>query len=439
MTAQNQTTRLDRTWRAAWLASLPQVKINAFLDDLNPQELRFLAHDWRFWARDSQWPPAGAWTTWLILGGRGAGKTRAGAEWIAGEVRAGRAGRIALVGESYADAREVMVEGPSGLRALGPDHAKPRYEATRRRLLWSNGAVAVVHSASDPEGLRGPQFDAAWSDEAAKWPDAEAAWSMLQFGLRLGTKPRQVVTSTPRAVPLIRNLLADDDVMVTRATTYDNRANLADAFFSAVIKTYEGTRLGRQELNGELLEDDPGALWTRTLIERCRTPAAPAFARVVVGVDPPASSGVGADECGIVVAGLGVDDHVYVIADRSRARAKPAAWARRVAEAYENFDADRVIAEVNQGGEMVVSVLHQVAPTLPVRQVLATRGKKVRAEPVAALYEQGRVSHLAPLPELEDQMCNFAGRGKSPDRLDALVWAITDLMRSAGDPAIRRL
>ncbi len=375
----------------------------------------------------------------MILGGRGAGKTRAGAEWIAEEVRAARAGRIALVGESYADAREVMVEGTSGLRALGPDHAKPRYEATRRRLLWPNGAVASLHSASDPEGLRGPQFDAAWSDEAAKWPDAEAAWSMLQFGLRLGDHPRQVVTSTPRAVPLIRNLLTDDRVAVTRATTYDNRANLADAFFSTVIKTYEGTRLGRQELNGELLEDDPDALWTRTLIERCRRTSTPDFNRVVIGVDPPASSGAGADECGIVVAGIGSDDRFYVLADRSRARAKPAAWAKAVAEAYKNFDADRVIAEVNQGGEMVESVLHHVAPTLPVRQVRATRGKKVRAEPVAALYEQGRVSHLAPLPELEDQMCNFSGHGKSPDRLDALVWAITDLMRTAGDPAIRRL
>ncbi len=402
-----------------------------------------MAHDWRFWARPSQWPPEGVWTTWLILGGRGAGKTRAGAEWITAEIKANRARHIALVGESYADAREVMVEGTSGLRALGPSDARPRYEPTRRRLLWPNGAVASLHSASDPEGLRGPQFDAAWCDEAAKWPDAEAAWSMLQFGLRLGDRPRQVVTSTPRAVPLIRNLLADQTVAVTRATTYDNRANLAEAFFSAVIKTYEGTRLGRQELNGELLEDDPDALWTRTLIERYRRTTGPDLRRVVIGVDPPASSGEGADECGIVIAGLGVDDRFYVLGDKSRARAKPAAWARAVAQAFESFDADRVIAEVNQGGEMVASVLHHVAPSLPVHQVRATRGKRVRAEPAAALYEQGRVSHLVPMPELEDQMCNFtghfAGYGKSPDRLDALVWAMTDLMRTAGDPAIRRL
>jgi predicted phage terminase large subunit-like protein len=410
-----------------------------FLQSLSSDELIFLTHDWRFWARDSQWPPSSNWTSWLILGGRGAGKTRAGAEWITSEVAEGRAGRIALVGESYADAREVMVEGTSGLRSLGVQEKRPRYEATRRRLLWPNGAIATLHSASDPEGLRGPQFDAAWSDEAAKWPDAEAAWSMLQFGLRLGECPRQVITSTPRAVPLIRKLLADDTVVVTRATTYDNRANLADAFFSTVIKTYEGTRLGRQELNGELLEDDPDALWTRNLVEQCRRGSAPDMVRVVVGVDPPASSGESADECGIVIAGLGADGRFYVLADRSRGRAKPAEWARRVAAAYEMFDADRVVAEVNQGGEMVASVLHHVAPTLPVRQVRATRGKRVRAEPVAALYEQGRVSHVAPMPELEDQMCNYSGGGKSPDRLDALVWAVTDLMRTSGDPAIRRL
>ncbi len=439
MTEGKTTPRSETIWRAGSLASQPLDLHRQFLASLTTRELQFLAHDWRFWARESQWPPQGPWTTWLILGGRGAGKTRAGAEWISAQVAEGHAGRIALVGESYADAREVMVEGTSGLRSLGLDHTRPRYEATRRRLLWSNGAVATLHSASDPEGLRGPQFDAAWCDEAAKWPDAEAAWSMLQFGLRLGECPRQVVTSTPRAVPLIKKLLADKTVAVTRATTYDNRANLADAFFSTVITTYEGTRLGRQELNGELLEDDPDALWTREMIERCRREAAPDLLRVVVGVDPPASSGAGADECGIVIAGLGNDGRFYVLADRSRARAKPAAWAKRVAEVYETFAADRVVAEVNQGGEMVASVLQHIAPTLPVRQVRATRGKSVRAEPVAALYEQGRVSHLSPMPELEDQMCNYAGSGKSPDRLDALVWAISDLMRTSGDPAIRRL
>jgi len=425
---------------AAFLASLPQEKQRSFLSSLSARELVFLSHDWQFWARPSQCAPQGDWTTWLILGGRGAGKTRAGAEWVRAQVQQGRAGHLALIGESYAEAREVMVEGVAGLRALGPESERPRYEATRRRLLWPNGAVATLFSASDPEGLRGPQFDAAWSDEAAKWPDAEAAWAMLQFGLRLGEHPRQVVTTTPRAVPLVKKLLADKTVRVTRATTYDNRANLAHAFFSTVIRTYEGTRLGRQELDGEMLEDDPDALWSRAMIEKTRCDEVPELVRMVVGVDPPATSGVAADECGIIVAGVARDGIFYVMADRSRGRLKPADWAGRVACAFDEFEADRVVAEVNQGGEMVASVLQQVAPLLPIRQVRATRGKWIRAEPVAALYEQGRVRHAKPFSELEDQLCNFTGAGgKSPDRLDALVWAITDLIRGAGDPAIRRL
>ena len=425
--------------RAASLASLAPHLVRQFLDGLSGTELSFLTHDWQFWARDSQTPPQGDWTTWLVLGGRGAGKTRAGAEWVRASVEQKRASNIALVGETYADARDVMVEGTSGLRSLGPRDARPRYEATRRRLLWPNGAVACLFSATDPEGLRGPQFDAAWCDEAAKWPDAEAAWAMLQFGLRLGDKPRQVVTTTPRAVPLVKKLLSDNSVNVTRSSTYDNRSNLADAFFSTIIRSYEGTRLGRQELDGDLLDDDPDALWSRTMIEKTRCQAAPNLSRIVVGVDPPATSGAGADECGIVVAGRTEDGTFYILADRSRGRAKPAEWAARVVATYEEFDADRVVAEVNQGGEMVASVLQQVAPHLPIRQVRATRGKWVRAEPVAALFEQGRVHHAGLFANLEDQMCNFSGSGKSPDRLDAMVWAITDLMRTSGEPAIRKL
>lgn len=384
-------------------------------------------------------PPETDWTSWLILGGRGAGKTRAGAEWVRCQVRQGQTGRIALLGEDYAEAREVMLEGPSGLRSIGPVHERPRYEATRRRLLWENGAVATLYSAHDPEALRGPQFDAAWADEAAKWPDAEAAWAMLQFGLRLGTRPRQVVTTTPRPVPLIRRLLKDDRVAVTRTSTYDNRANLADAFFSSVIATYEGTRLGRQELDGDLLEDDPNALWSRDQIDRSRRTEPPVLVRIVVAVDPPVTSGKDADECGIIIAGRGEDARFYVLADCSKGQLKPAEWARRVVSAYERYDADRVVAEVNQGGEMVETVLRQIAPNLPVRQVRATRGKIVRAEPIAALYEQGRVSHCGAFSELEDQMCAYAGDGKSPDRMDALVWALTDLLQRRADPTIRRL
>jgi len=406
---------------------------------LSHDEQQFLLHDWRFWARPSQWPPTGDWTSWLILGGRGAGKTRAGAEWVRAQVMDGRAGRIALLGEDYAQAREVMIEGPSGLRAIGPDVARPKYEATRRRLLWENGAVATLYSANDPEALRGPQFDAAWADEAAKWPDAEAAWSMLQFGLRLGEVPRQVVTTTPRPVPLIRRLLKDERVAVTRATTYENRANLADAFFSSVIAVYEGTRLGRQELDGDLLEDDPNALWSREQMDRARVREAPELERIVVAVDPPVSSGKAADECGIIVAGRARNGQFYVLADRSKGEIKPADWAARVVAAFETYEADRVVAEVNQGGEMVESVLRQVAPNLPVTKVRASRGKMTRAEPVAALYEQGRVAHCGTFAALEDQMCAYAGHGKSPDRMDALVWALTDLLKQKTDPTIRRL
>lgn len=386
-------------------------------------------------------PPRGEWTTWALLGGRGAGKTRAGAEWIRSLVEQNLAGRIALVGETLGDVREVMIEGASGLRALATTN-RPRYEASRKRLLWPNGAVAQAFSASEPESLRGPQFDAAWADEVAKWRYAEAAWDMLQFGLRLGARPRQVVTTTPRPVPIVKRLLSDEATVVTRASTYANRVNLADAFFRSVITRYEGTRLGRQELDADLIEDNPDALWSRAMIDATRVRAAPALARIVVAVDPPATSGPNADECGIVVAGITEDGNAYVIDDRSMGGLTPLTWASRAAKAYRDHKADRMIAESNQGGEMVSTIMRQVMPQAAIRLVRATRGKWVRAEPVAALYERGLVAHVGSLARLEDQMCDFvAGAGKSPDRLDALVWALTDLMlgAEAGAPKVRRL
>lgn len=425
--------------KAASLALLGKTRRTEFLESLSREEVQFLSHDWLFWARPDQMPPESSWTTWLVMGGRGAGKTRTGAEWVRNQVHLGRAGRIALVAEDYGDAREVMVEGPSGLRAIGCNGERPAYETSRRRLLWPNGAVATLHSASDPEQLRGPQFDAAWSDEVAKWTNAEDAWDMLQFGLRLGAHPRQVATTTPRPVPLIRRLLSDETVTVTRASTFDNRAHLAGAFLNTIVRTYEGTRLGRQELMGELLDDNPGALWSRELIETSRCKAAPPLVRVVVAVDPPASSTRKADACGIVAAGTDSQGCFYVLADRTMKRAKPAAWARKAVQLFQDVKADRIIAEVNQGGDMVGEVLRQVAPDVPLQQVRATRGKLVRAEPVAALYEQGRVHHVGAFPELEDQLCAYDGSGKSPDRLDALVWAITGLMRRPAQPLIRRL
>jgi phage terminase large subunit-like protein len=411
-----------------------------FLESLSPEETAWLLDDWHFWARPDQIAPEGEWTTWLVLGGRGAGKTRAGAEWIRGLVADGEAGRIALIGETLGDVREVMIDGPSGLCAIGG--ARPRYEASRKRLLWSNGAVAQAFSASEPESLRGPQFDAAWADEVGKWRYAEAAWDMLQFGLRLGARPRQVVTTTPRPTAILKRLLADETCAATRASTYANRANLADAFFRTVIARYEGTRLGRQELDAELIEDNPDALWSRETIDGMRVRKPPELVRVVVAVDPPATSGPNADECGIVVAGVAEDGRAYVLDDRSMGGLTPLTWASRAAKAFRDHEADRIVAEANQGGEMVSTIMRQVMPAAPLRLVRATRGKRLRAEPVAALYERGLVAHVGALARLEDQMCDFVpGTGKSPDRLDALVWALTDLMldAEAGAPKVRRL
>ena len=433
------------------LASRDPGAVSRFLKALSARELEFLAHDWPLWARPDQLPPEGGWTTWLMLGGRGAGKTRAGAEWVRA-MALGRppfasapAGRIALVGQTMADVREVMVDGISGLLSVHPIGEKPRLEIARRRLVWPNGAVAEMYSAEEPDSLRGPQFDLAWCDELAKWRYAQETWDMLQFALRLGEAPRQLVTTTPRAIPLIRKLMAAPDTVLSRAATRANAHNLAPAFLKTVVAGYAGTRLGRQELDGEVLEDRPDALWSRAEIEAARITAAPELARVVVAVDPPASSGRNADACGIVAAGKGADGRAYVLADRSERGLKPAAWARRAVALFEELGADRLVVEVNQGGEMAEAVLRQVAPQLPIRAVRASRGKWTRAEPVAALYEQRRVAHVGALPQLEDEMCDLGpdglSGGRSPDRVDALVWALTALMLEGGGagPRIRPL
>ena len=384
----------------------------------------------------------------MVLGGRGAGKTRAGTEWVRARVEGGTplgkgvCRRIALVGETIDQAREVMVEGPSGLRACSPPDRRPVYEVTRKRLVWENGAEARLFSAHDPEGLRGPQFDGAWSDELAKWPKGRAAWDMLQFALRLGDRPRQLVTTTPRRNPLLKEILAAPDTVMTSAPTSANAANLASEFLDAVNRRYAGSALGRQELEGELLDDVEGALWNRGLIDGGRVAVAPEMSRIVVAVDPPATSGPDADACGIVVAGLGGDGVVYVLADLTLQGAAPSAWAARAVKALEEFQADRIVAEVNQGGELVETLIRQVDPRTPYKAVRATRGKVTRAEPVAALYEQGRVRHAGSFPLLEDQMCAWTGEtGQgSPDRMDALVWAVTELSLGAGSaPRVRRL
>lgn len=326
-----------------------------------------------------------------------------------------------------------MVEGESGLLAIHPREYRPLYEPSKRRLTWPNGAVATLYNAVEPDQLRGPQHDAAWCDELAKWRYVQDTWDQLQFGLRLGDNPRQVITTTPRPLPLLRQIIADAQTVVTRGSTYDNRGNLAEAFFKTVISRYEGTRLGRQELSAEILDDMPGALWRRSRIDELRKKAdeVPALRRVVVAIDPAASTTEGAGETGIIGCGLGDDQRGYVLEDAS-CREGPDGWARRAVALYDRLDADAIVAEVNQGGDMVEAVIRSVRPQVRVIAVRASRGKTTRAEPVAALYEQGRVHHVGSLPALEDQMCQFdpltgQSDGVSPDRVDALVWALTEL------------
>ncbi len=399
---------------------------------------------WPFWQRADQQAPDGDWRIWLVMAGRGFGKTRMGAEWVRAIAHAHPGARIALVGATLVEARAVMVEGESGLLGIC-DKAELNWEPSLRRLTWANGAVATLYSAAEPESLRGPQHDYAWADEIAKWPCGIAAWDNLMLGLRLGEQPKVMATTTPRPVPLVRRLNASRKVAKTYGCTEANRPNLPTEYLDEMQALYGGTRWGRQELNGELIDDAQGALWTRDLIEHCRVAAPPALARVVIAVDPPASAG--GDACGIVAAGLGQDGKAYVLADHSIRGASPDRWARAVAAAAEIWGADRVIAEANQGGDMVISTLRAADVTMPVKKVHATRSKTTRAEPVAALYEAGKAFHAGPFPDLEDELCGlitgggYEGPGRSPDRADALVWAMTELMLASRgvEPRVRQL
>ena len=394
-----------------------------------------LENSWPAVARPNQLrPPGDWWQIWLLLAGRGFGKTRTLAEWVCDQAASGQASRIALVAATAADARDVLVEGESGILAVAPPWCRPIYEPSKRRLTWPNGVIATTFSAEEPDRLRGPQHDAAVCDELASWSHPET-WDMLQFGLRLGRKPRCLIATTPRPTKLLRELLAREghDVVVTRGSSYDNKANLAPAFFAQIVKKYEGTRLGRQELNAELLEDTPGALWSQSLIDGTRISAAPELTRIVVAIDPAATSGEDADETGVVVVGQDKDGQGYVLADCS-GRYTPIEWARIAISAYRTHHADRIVAERNNGGDMVEATLRMVDQNVPVTTVWASRGKVTRAEPISALYEQGRMHHVGTFPQLEDQMTNFTSdfdreaAGYSPDRLDAMVWAATELL-----------
>lgn len=389
---------------------------------------------WRAKARPSQLPPPGNWNGWAVVAGRGFGKNFTGAGWVNELVETRAAGRIALVAATAADARDVMVEGESGILRLAPAWNRPDYEPSKRRLTWKSGAVATLFSAEEPDRLRGPQFDLAWADEVGAWIEPQATWDMLMFGLRLGKHPRWLATTTPRPIKLLKALLAREgrDVVVTRGSTFENEANLAPTFLQALRDRYEGTRLGRQEIHAELLSDTPGALWHLDWLDRDRVTAPPELLRIVVAIDPAVSNNEGSDETGIVVAGVAADKHVYVLEDASGKYA-PHEWAAKAIDAYRCHKADRIIAEINNGGAMVEATIRALDPNVSFKSVHASRGKVVRAEPIAALYEQRKVHHVGNFSVLEDQLCAFTSDfdrsrvGYSPDRVDALVWAATEL------------
>lgn len=441
----NHPTLMPRGTRsgAALIASAPRAVQDEFLAGLSPRALMSLPWLFDFWALPHQLPPPGDWRSWLVLGGRGAGKTRTGAEWLRAQVEGprpgapGRARRVAMAGETMAQAREVMLFGDSGILACSPPEWRPAWIATRNLLVWPNGAEAQLLSAHDPDALRGFQFEALWADEIAKWKRGQEAWDMLSLGLRLGDDPRACITTTPRNAPVLTGLIADSSTITTHAPTRANRAWLAPAFLDEVERRYGGTRAGRQELEGQLILDVEGGLWTQAMLVAAVESRAPPLDRVVVAVDPPASAHSRSDACGIIVAGASICGdplswRAHVIEDATVQGVGPAEWARVAVSAFERHGADRLVAEVNQGGAMVEAVIRQVSPLISFRAMTARHGKITRAEPVAALYEQGRVSHARGLGLLEEEMGRmsvhgYAGPG-SPDRVDALVWALTDLL-----------
>jgi phage terminase large subunit-like protein len=438
------------------LASLSEEERAEYLGTLEPEVLAALKYNWEFWARPNQLPPEGDWNTWLVLAGRGFGKTRMGSEWIRKKAKDNPGCRIALVAETAADARDVMILGDSGLVNIDPELTLDSWSPTNRRLSWPNGSQAWCYNATEPDQLRGPQHHFAWIDELAKFRYDQDLWDQVQFGLRLGEHPQCLVTTTPLPKPLIRKLVADPDTIATRGSTLDNEANLAKNTIKQLYERYGSTRLGRQELEGAILDDMPGALWNREMIDNGRRPDSGCdYDRIVVAVDPAATSGEEADETGIVAVGIARDEdgnqRGYVLADRSL-KGSPEQWASAAVKLYHELDADRIIAEKNNGGEMVESVMKAVDRHVPVTLVTATRGKVVRAEPIAALYEQGRVHHVGRFDKLEDQMCLFTRDvertpGNSPDRVDALVWGLASLFdritgrrkRAVADPDAYKL
>lgn len=405
---------------------MTQEQRSQFLNSLSDEEIQLFEKDWYIWARPAQRLPEQQFLVWLIQAGRGFGKTRTGAETIRLWHDMGYS-RFAIIGQTPADVRDVMIEGESGLLSVCPKWDMPEYQPSKRRLVWADGAVALIFSGANPEQLRGPQHEKAWADEIFAWQYPQETWDMMMFGLRLGDNPQVIVTSTPKPLPIIKHLRSLPSTYVTHGTTYDNRANLAPAFYNEIITKYEGTRLGRQELNAEILDDNPSALWSRETLDKLRTNKAPDLVRIVVGIDPQARSIESACETGIVVAGKGIDGHAYVLNDASLT-GKPHDWANAAIAEYYKHRADRIVGEANNGGEMVESTVITIDEKVAFKMVYATKGKYTRAEPVSALYEKGKVHHVGTFGALEDQMCEWEIGMDSPDRLDALVWTLTELM-----------
>jgi phage terminase large subunit-like protein len=437
------------TSRALKLAALPSEKKREILEALSAEESEILQFCWEFWARPNQLLPVncschgGMWRTWLILAGRGFGKTRSGAEAARKWAEEASTEYITFAASKALDIRDVMVEGESGILAISPNNFRPKYEPSKRRLTWPNGVKALLLSADEPDTFRGPQHGKAWADELAKWPYPEA-WDQMMFGLRLGVNPQVVVTTTPRPTKLIKDLMMKASTHVTRGTTYENRANLAKAFYEEICAAYEGTRLGRQELHAEILDDNPGALWKREWFDTMRVVRHPKLRRIGIGVDPAVTSKETSDETGIVGAGVGEcrckgmdkpEMHGFVLSDESGIYS-PDGWAKKTVQVFDTLQANKVIAEINKGGDLVTANIRTVRPSIPIDTVRASRGKDIRAEPVAALYEQRKIHHVGSFPQLEDQCCDWNPlmSSDSPDRLDALVWVMFFLMVGAMRP-----
>lgn len=415
---------------ASSIALLPNREREKAIQALSQKEAEALLYDWEFWARPKQLPPDWDWYIWLLLTGRGGGKTRAGAELVVKWAHENYS-PIALVGQTKSDVRDTMVEvGDSAILNIGDPAFKPEYEPSKRRLTFPNGVLAIIYSGDEPDQLRGPQHQKAWVDELSKFKYPRDTWDNLMFGLRVGDNPQAVVTTTPRPIKTIKDLIADNRTAITRGHTLENSANLAPDFLAYITRKYEGTRLGRQELAGEVLDDNPDALWNRDRIDELRVTKHPDLQRIVVAIDPQGTDTDETSDTGIIVAGIVTTDsiiHGYILADLTLS-GSPSRWASAAVAGYHNFKADRIVGEVNFGGDMVEAIVRVVDKNIPFTKVHASRGKAIRAEPVSALYEQGRIHHVGFFPELEDQLCEWVPGDKSPDRLDALVWAIHELI-----------